>query len=712
MMKHSKILWILASAFLCSCGVSNDVTSASSETLPPKSSSSLSEQPISSSSKPAEEHPFNLKVPEEQYLATEATCTEPATYYYSNDLGQKGTDTFSYGEPLGHDVTEIAEVPSTCLTVGVAKHYECERCHKLFSDAAATTEVTEDELKLPLAEHSYGGWSLATDSEYPNFKIERECAVCHETETKDIHGYDLTQYDFGVTSVVLDSNYAATDSVIAPRVDDVEQGLVFPFGEPKADNSVYTNQWFDITLPKMSYANFGMVEYRFKIYNIYNRTGGDAGYCTMECKESGAQLSWGGVSAGNHIYATMTLRLTTANDGVHLAFYDADGALKRGGTDSAALSTDIANGKKALSVQFHANDGYRNLVLLNPIVREKYVISNTELRGAEITYTKDGEAKTLNPVYCTNNYVDGQEKLRFDLTNSGLEDGTIFSVRFPRLKLNDYDAVYFPIYLETGNQNADHLRFSFDGENFFGSDTAEASSTAYLQFVRNGSNYLVSYINNAGQKVGTTTLSDAEVIAGTTGFAFYGKVNVNWRKFSFGIPAEGVIPLTYDFSLSTFDAKVVVGSKVISPYQDTNSYAPKGTPKLRFDLTDSGAESMDDPFQIYFPKMEYSSFVDLYVPFVFEAGCQSAGNSNLQFGFAADGDLFNTDTADNQVNYFHFKKNGTSYTVEYLMQGTSVGSTTLNDAKVISGEESFVVYGSAGANWRRFSICNPVTSLA
>lgn len=720
-MKHSKALWILASMILSSCGGSNRTAPASSTPPAPGSSvpatpasspsSSPSAEP-SSSSQPAEEHPFNLKVPEEQYLATEATCTEPATYYYSNDLGEKGSETFPYGDPLGHSLVEVAEVPSTCLEAGVAHHYECERCHKLFADAEGTREVAAEGLALPLAEHSFSDWALAAESAYPDFRIERECSICHEKETKSIHGYDLTQYDFGMTSVVLGSDYAATDTVIAPRVDDVEQGLVFPFGEAtKADGSAYTDQWFNVTLPKMKYTDFGMVEYRFKIYNIYNRQGGDAGYCTMECTDCGSQLSWGGISAGGAVYPTMTLRLINESDGVRLAFYDADGTLKRGGPGSNAMAADIASGEKALSVQFHANDGYRNLVVLNPIVREKYTISETELRGAEISYTKDGAEQTLNPVYCTVNYVDGEPKLRFDLTGSGLQDGTVFSLRAPRLKLSDYDAVSFPIYLEAGNQGQNHLLFSFDGENFFGADTASDSSTAHLQFVRRDSGYLVSYINDAGQKVGSATLSEADVIAGTAGFTFYGKADVDWRRFSFGVPAEGVIALTYDFSLSAYEAKVVVGSTTLSPYQDTDSYEPKGTPKLRFDLTGSGAETADDPFEIHFPKIDYSSFTELYVPFALETGCGSADSSNLQFCFTADGEFFNTDTAANQVNYFHFKKSGASYTVEYLRQGVSLASTTLSDAQVIAGEESFLVYGSAGANWRRFSICNPVTSL-
>lgn len=51
-------------------------------------------------------HTFRVEKIEEQYLAAKATCTSPATYYYSCTCGEKGTETFSYGDPLGHSFTD------------------------------------------------------------------------------------------------------------------------------------------------------------------------------------------------------------------------------------------------------------------------------------------------------------------------------------------------------------------------------------------------------------------------------------------------------------------------------------------------------------------------------------------------------------------------------------------------------------------------------
>ena len=47
-------------------------------------------------------HVFDKQVVDEQYKASGATCLKPATYYKSCACGEKGTETFTSGEKLGH----------------------------------------------------------------------------------------------------------------------------------------------------------------------------------------------------------------------------------------------------------------------------------------------------------------------------------------------------------------------------------------------------------------------------------------------------------------------------------------------------------------------------------------------------------------------------------------------------------------------------------
>ncbi len=57
-------------------------------------------------------HSFTEQKVEQQYLASEATCTEAAKYYYSCACGEKGSSTFENGIALGHDFGEWTIVDS------------------------------------------------------------------------------------------------------------------------------------------------------------------------------------------------------------------------------------------------------------------------------------------------------------------------------------------------------------------------------------------------------------------------------------------------------------------------------------------------------------------------------------------------------------------------------------------------------------------------
>lgn len=48
-------------------------------------------------------HKFNKETPNKEYLHCDATCESKALYYYSCVCGEKGQNTFEYGNPLGHN---------------------------------------------------------------------------------------------------------------------------------------------------------------------------------------------------------------------------------------------------------------------------------------------------------------------------------------------------------------------------------------------------------------------------------------------------------------------------------------------------------------------------------------------------------------------------------------------------------------------------------
>ena len=78
-------------------------------------------------------HTFDKQVATEQYLASAATCTEAARYYYSCTCGEKGTQTFASGNALGHSY-------SADWSHNQTEHWHAATCgHDVEKDRAAHT---------------------------------------------------------------------------------------------------------------------------------------------------------------------------------------------------------------------------------------------------------------------------------------------------------------------------------------------------------------------------------------------------------------------------------------------------------------------------------------------------------------------------------------------------------------------------------------------
>ena len=73
-------------------------------------------------------HSYTEKSTEATYLFSEATCTKKAKYYYSCSCGEKGEDTFEYGEAKGHNVVTDEPIPPTATTDGSTGGKHCADC--------------------------------------------------------------------------------------------------------------------------------------------------------------------------------------------------------------------------------------------------------------------------------------------------------------------------------------------------------------------------------------------------------------------------------------------------------------------------------------------------------------------------------------------------------------------------------------------------------
>ena len=73
-------------------------------------------------------HIFSLQQAIEKYLKTPADCTHKAIYYYSCSCGEKGTETFEYGEALGHSFSNYVDNNDATCTQNGTKTAKCDRC--------------------------------------------------------------------------------------------------------------------------------------------------------------------------------------------------------------------------------------------------------------------------------------------------------------------------------------------------------------------------------------------------------------------------------------------------------------------------------------------------------------------------------------------------------------------------------------------------------
>lgn len=167
-----------------------------------------------------DEHTFNRKVVDAKYLKSEATCLEAAVYYYSCVCGESSKDhngeTFTDGEPLGHNYKFDSWKTTPTLTAGGVAQLKCEKCNDLkeenvasLADETVWTKVVskhidatctaegkdvyasesygEVEVVLAKLAHSYAFVSWATEPTLTAGGVANlKCANCTDTKTENV----------------------------------------------------------------------------------------------------------------------------------------------------------------------------------------------------------------------------------------------------------------------------------------------------------------------------------------------------------------------------------------------------------------------------------------------------------------------------------------------------------------------------------------------
>ena len=165
-------------------------------------------------------HKFTRQNTDALYKATDATCTKAATYYYSCTCGATGTETFEYGDSLGHSegtewLTDEDYHWHICTVEGcgvvvesskgehadtAVKDHKCDTCGQVLSECADNdNDHLCDVCGAKLSDHT-GGEANCTSGEI--------CSICkNEYGTKNPRNHtNLTHFGRNEATVNKEGN--------------------------------------------------------------------------------------------------------------------------------------------------------------------------------------------------------------------------------------------------------------------------------------------------------------------------------------------------------------------------------------------------------------------------------------------------------------------------------------------------------------------------
>ena len=119
-------------------------------------------------------HSFTVETVADKYLSSAATCTQKAKYYYSCKCGEKGTETFEYGDALGHKFTHYVSGNDATCTEDGTKTATCDRC-----DETDTVTDTGSKLGHKFTDYKSNHDAICTEDGTKTAKCDR----CDETDT-------------------------------------------------------------------------------------------------------------------------------------------------------------------------------------------------------------------------------------------------------------------------------------------------------------------------------------------------------------------------------------------------------------------------------------------------------------------------------------------------------------------------------------------------
>ena len=175
----------------------------------------------------------------------EPTCTEHGYTTHKCSLCNSIVKVYKDDVLKPHKLTHHEAKAATCTEAGNIDYWQCSVCNKLFSDEAATTEITDaTSLVIPAKGHTFDREGNCTvcpykDSRYALFNLEGITDVTitdndsYPWKMLDLNADGMSNVSFYFTAEskgLMSSNYGANDSRSEIRVKfNVEKPILFSF---------------------------------------------------------------------------------------------------------------------------------------------------------------------------------------------------------------------------------------------------------------------------------------------------------------------------------------------------------------------------------------------------------------------------------------------------------------------------------------------------
>ncbi len=153
-------------------------------------------------------------------VLTEATCDKEGTvlYCFSKTVDGKQYTSEKKGTiaKLSHQIKQIAAKEATCTEDGNVTYYQCERCGKLFADAAGTTGITVADTVIPAEGHDRNGITDNGDGTHSG-----KCSKCGKVFESEEHRGGTATCVKKAQCEVCDAEYGAVDIANHDYIDPV-----------------------------------------------------------------------------------------------------------------------------------------------------------------------------------------------------------------------------------------------------------------------------------------------------------------------------------------------------------------------------------------------------------------------------------------------------------------------------------------------------------